>query len=76
MMGKILLILLIAFCLTIEPGFAEEKKPDSKPNSLSKEDRKIIMLMETLNLLDLVDNITLVEDLDILTEEKPNEKND
>ena len=77
MMGKLLLILLTVFCLTVEPGFAEEKKqPDTKLKSLSKEDQEILILIETLNLLDVVENIKLLEDLDILIEEESNEKND
>ena len=57
----------------IKPGFAEEKKTGLKSDSLSREDQEIILLMETLNLLEFAENIDLIEDLDILIEEKPND---
>ncbi len=54
-------------------GGTAPPKPSEQP---SKEDLKIIAVMDILQLMDLMESIDIIKDMDVLIEENQNENKD
>jgi hypothetical protein len=71
------IIWLLMFCLSDAMAYANEKKDDPKKETKSfqipKEDAEIIEVMEILQLMDMMKDYDLIQDMEILIEEKDNE---
>jgi len=73
-MPKFLAILLA--CLTMGAAAAQAAENQSPSNSaeLSLEDRKVVAVMEILQLMDLAQEIDMVKDINYLIEDDQNER--
>lgn len=68
-------LLALMLCLMLLPVSAGDKAAEVDADTeLSKEELAIIKLMETLQLMDLVESKEVIDDMDILLKDNGNEK--
>jgi len=75
-MRRVLMILwLLAVCLSNAAVFADNVEKESKTIQPSKEDLEIVKVLEELKLMNMMKDYDLIKDVEILIEEEAHEEN-
>jgi len=70
-------VIILATLLWAGSAMADGGRAQTKPSQQpSKEDLKIIAVMDILQLMDLIESIDIIKDIDVLIEENQNENQD
>ena len=72
-MPRFLAIFLVCLLMGTASARAAENQSPTNPAELSPEDRKVVAVMEILQLMDLAEEIDMVKDINYLTEDNQNE---
>ena len=73
-MQKLLAIFLACLLMGAASAWAAENQSSMNPVELSPEDRKVVAVMEILQLMDLADEIEMIKDINTLIEDDQNER--
>ena len=69
-MPKLLWIILLSLLIGAAPALADPQQPAAPPAQISAEDRRVVAMLEILQLMDLAEDMEMMKDMNYLVEDE------
>jgi len=68
-MPNLLWIIMLYLLIGAAPALADQQQPAASPAQISAEDRRVVAVLEILQLMDLAEDMDMIKDMNYLVEE-------